>query len=74
MTYHGGDARQGDYCLEHFEITFAHDRSRLLHARKSDAARRHDIAYVARYADAIYALNPDLFRTSCRHRRNIWRL
>lgn len=60
MTYQGDDARQGDYCRSHFDVTFA---TRVLpgyYTAESDAAKRRDIARVARYANGIYALNPDL--------------
>ena len=60
MTYQGDDARQGDYCREHFEITFANRVPEGYYSAKSDAAKRRRIARLARYADGIYALNPDL--------------
>ena len=60
MTYQGDDARQGDYCREHFDITFANRVTEDYYGAKSDAAKRRRIARLGRYADGIYALNPDL--------------
>ena len=60
ITYQGDDARQGDYCLSHFEITYAPEVEEGYYSPASDAQKRRDIAYVAQYADRIYALNPDL--------------
>ena len=60
MTYQGDDARQGDYCREHFEITFAIRVPEGYYSAASDAAKRQRIARIAGKADCIYALNPDL--------------
>ena len=60
ITYHGDDARQGDYSLAHFDITFAREVDSAFFNAASDAQKRRDIAFVARYVDRIYALNPDL--------------
>jgi hypothetical protein len=60
MTYQGDDARQGDYCREHFPITHARAVGPHYYTPESDAIKRTDIARVARHADCIYALNPDL--------------
>jgi len=58
MTYQGDDARQGDYCRSHFEISHAHHVN--YYNAESDEWKRRAIGRVARYADRIYALNPDL--------------
>jgi len=58
MTYQGDDARQGDYCRAHFEVTFADRVDPSYYA--DDAAKRRRIARLGRHADGIYALNPDL--------------
>ncbi len=58
MTYQGDDARQGDYCRAHFEITAAREVD--YYTAESDAWKRRAIRRVARYADQIYSLNPDL--------------
>ncbi len=60
MTYQGDDARQGDYCRAHFDITFAKRVPAGYYTEATDAAKRRSIARVGRYADGIYALNPDL--------------
>jgi glycosyltransferase involved in cell wall biosynthesis len=58
MTYQGDDARQGDFCRSHFEISHAHHVN--YYDAESDEWKRRAIGRVARYADRIYALNPDL--------------
>jgi len=60
VTYQGDDARQGDYCRAHFEIHFAHEVGPDYYPEGSDAEKRRAIATFARYADGIFALNPDL--------------
>lgn len=56
VTYQGSDARQRDYCLANHEITFVGD----VYSANADAPKRRRIAKFGRYADRIYALNPDL--------------
>jgi hypothetical protein len=58
MTYQGDDARQGDYCRSHFDITFADHVE--YYSRETDEWKRRAIRRVAGYADRIYTLNPDL--------------
>ena len=60
VTYQGDDARQGDYCLSNYEITFAGEVGPDYYTTKSDAHKRRQIAKFSRYADRIFALNPDL--------------
>ena len=60
VTFQGNDARQGDFCLENFEISAAHEAAPGFYNATSDAERRKRISRFARYADRIYALNPDL--------------
>jgi glycosyltransferase involved in cell wall biosynthesis len=60
VTYQGDDARQGDYCSTHFEITAAHEVEQGYYSPESDTHKRWRIARFADYADRIYALNPDL--------------
>lgn len=59
MTYQGNDARQGDR-LDRFAISPAAEVGPGYYPPGSDAAKRREIARVDRYADLIYALNPDL--------------
>ena len=60
VTYQGDDARQGDYCRANHEITFATEVGPDYYNARSDAHKRRQVARFARYADRIYALNPDL--------------
>ncbi len=60
VTYQGDDARQGDYCLENHDITIAKEVDGDYYTARSDARKRRQIARFRRYADRIYALNPDL--------------
>ncbi len=60
MTYQGDDARQGDYCRSHFAINAADKVEPGYYSEASDSWKRRSVAKVARYADRIYALNPDL--------------
>lgn len=60
VTYQGDDARQGDYCLDNYEITIAKEVDEDYYNVRSDAYKRRQIARFRRYADRIYALNPDL--------------
>ncbi len=60
VTYQGDDARQGDFCLANFEISPAQEVEPGYYSSATDAEKRKRIATFARYADRIYALNPDL--------------
>lgn len=60
VTYQGDDARQGDYCLENYEITIAREVDEDYYTARTDARKRRQIARFRRYAHRIYALNPDL--------------
>ena len=60
VTYQGDDVRQGDYCRANYGITFATEVAHDYYTARSDAHKRRQIARFARYADRIYALNPDL--------------
>lgn len=60
MTYQGDDARQGDICRRRYEIHFVTEVPADYYPRGSDEVKRRRIATVARYADRIYGLNPDL--------------
>jgi glycosyltransferase involved in cell wall biosynthesis len=58
MTFQGDDARQGDYSRSHFPITFATRVDENYYA--GDEEKRQRIRNLDRYADGIFALNPDL--------------
>lgn len=60
VTFQGDDARQGDRCRELFKIHFAHNVADGYYTAHSDREKRAMIAGWDRYADAIFALNPDL--------------
>lgn len=58
VTYQGGDARQLDYCAEHFEISYAKEVEPGTYP--SDEGIRRQVARFAKYADRVFAVNPDL--------------
>jgi glycosyltransferase involved in cell wall biosynthesis len=60
VTYQGDDARQSDYCRANFDIHFADEVPAGYYSPSSDARKRQEIAIFDRYADGIFALNPDL--------------
>ncbi|HUS40913.1 MAG TPA: hypothetical protein VMX74_15775 [Pirellulales bacterium] len=60
VTYQGDDARQGDYCRNNYDITFAGEVEPGYYSSQSDRRKRRRIERFARYADRIYAVNPDL--------------
>lgn len=60
VTYQGDDARQGDYCLQHYAITFASRVEPGYYCPASDAFKRRNIARMSALASAIYSVNPDL--------------
>ena len=59
MTYQGNDARQGDFCRANFEISPAKYAPHA-YSPESDRHKRRLIACVAKHADQIFSLNPDL--------------
>ena len=60
VTWQGDDARQWDYCREHFRFTHATEMEPVYLRKAQDNGVRKRIAAFSRYADIIYALNPDL--------------
>ena len=60
VTFQGDDARQGDFCRTHFEISPATEVEPGYYSAASDAHTRLRISRFSRYADRIFALNPDL--------------
>jgi glycosyltransferase involved in cell wall biosynthesis len=69
VTYQGDEARQGDFCRAHFDISIARVVAPGYYSPWSDARKRERIAKFARFADLIYALNPDLLHVLPRHAR-----
>ncbi len=60
VTYQGNDARQGDYCRQHFEISAIEAGGLKFYSPVWDAEKRKRIKMFDKYADQIYAFNPDL--------------
>jgi glycosyltransferase involved in cell wall biosynthesis len=60
FTFQGDDIRQGDYCRQHFDVTFAREVDRAYYHPLSDAWKRLRRRFIEPFADRIYALNPDL--------------
>ncbi len=60
VTYQGDDARQGDYCREHFDITFANEVEPEYYEPEDDRRKRKRIRIFGEISDRMYALNPDL--------------
>ena len=60
VTYQGDDARQWDYCLDNFRLTHASEVEPVYRRKIQDEGARKRISEFDRYADIIYALNPDL--------------
>lgn len=60
VTYQGDDARQKKFSLDNFEITAASYVDDDYYPPGSDRVKQERIATFDKYADKIYALNPDL--------------
>ena len=60
VTYQGDDARQGDFCREHFDVAPTLEVDDDYYEPKLDARKRQKIALFDRYAHRIYSVNPDL--------------
>ncbi len=60
VTYQGDDARQKAFSLANFDISIAHEADKTYYPKDSDRYRQQNIALFEKYADRIYALNPDL--------------
>jgi glycosyltransferase involved in cell wall biosynthesis len=58
MTYQGDDARQGDFLRSHYQVSPVEEAG--YYSEDSDRLKRERIEVVGRYADAIFAVNPDL--------------
>jgi hypothetical protein len=58
VTYQGDDARQGDDSRERYDLSLASVPGYF--GQREDEAKRRHIAVFDRYADRIFALNPDL--------------
>ena len=60
ITYQGDDARQGDYCRQHYAVSIATQVDESYYSDASDAFKKKNIAYLAKHCERVYALNPDL--------------
>jgi glycosyltransferase involved in cell wall biosynthesis len=60
VTYQGDDARQGDYTASHHAIGTTSGVRPGYYSPWSDRRKRERVAKFCRYADLVYALNPDL--------------
>ncbi len=60
VTFQGDDARQGDYCLSNYAITFANRVEPGYYSRASDDFKRASISRFSEIANGIYSVNPDL--------------
>ena len=60
VSFQGDDIRQGDYCRDHFQITHATEVGSDYFEPQWDQAKRKRAEAFSRYADAIFAVNPDL--------------
>lgn len=60
VHYQGDDVRQGDYSLQHFDISIATQVPPGFYPPGSDAWKRRQVALMTRHAARIYAVNPDL--------------
>lgn len=60
VTYQGDDVRQQDYCQQHYSIHPGIGVGRGYYSDSSDRFKRTRARIFDRYADIIYALNPDI--------------
>jgi hypothetical protein len=62
VTFQGDDARQGDRLERYAEFDWHQEFGSDYYSVQADAHKRWRIQKIARWADRIYALNPDLLR------------
>lgn len=60
VTFQGDDLRRGDFAREHFGDEFVKELNGSRFAPESDAHKRWRLSKFTRYADGLYAANPDL--------------
>ena len=60
VTFQGDDLRQGDFCERHFGPAFVRELPAGYYTPATDARKRWRAAKLARLADGLYAVNPDL--------------
>ena len=54
IQYQGDDARQGDFCMNNFKITFADRVGKDYYTKKTDNAKRESIKFYCKNAVKIY--------------------
>jgi hypothetical protein len=62
VTFQGSDARNIERATAAFPVPRTEARQAAAHLLGGDAERQHRVENVARWADAVYVLNPDLCR------------
>lgn len=60
VTYQGDDLRRGEFCQTHFGPEFLADLTPSTFSVQSDAHKRWRLSRFQKYADGLYAVNPDL--------------
>lgn len=61
VQYQGSDARQGDYCLDNYDISIAHRVCcQDYFNENSDNFKRKQISLLSKFCHKIFSLNPDL--------------
>ena len=60
IQFQGDDCRQGDYCLDNYDISTVKEVSNGYYSNISDKAKRNSIQFYNKFCDIIFALNPDL--------------
>jgi glycosyltransferase involved in cell wall biosynthesis len=60
VTFQGDDLRQGDFCERHFGPAFVRELPPDYYTPPTDARKRWRAEKLAKLADGLYAVNPDL--------------
>jgi len=60
VTFQGDDLRQGDFCERHFGSAFTRELPAGYYSPETDARKRWRAGRLAKRADGLYAVNPDL--------------
>jgi glycosyltransferase involved in cell wall biosynthesis len=60
VTFQGDDLRRGDFAREHFGEEFVMELNGSRFSPESDAHKRWRLSKFVKYADGLYAVNPDL--------------
>ena len=60
VTYNGTDARLFKYCKDKFSTHFVHNYKSSAYSEDADNYKIQRFKIIEKYADLIYAVNPDL--------------